>query len=66
MVRRSHNPQPYRIMAVGRDISQLSSGANILTQAGYSADLVPEIDHAVRRAQGAPIPFGHRWFVVLR
>ena len=51
MVRRVPNPQFYRRLAVGRDISQLSSGATVLTQAGYSADLVLETEHAVRRVK---------------
>jgi DNA-binding response OmpR family regulator len=51
MVRRPHNPQSYRILVVGKDVSLLSSRANVLTQAGYSADPVPETDHAVRRAK---------------
>lgn len=50
MVRRSHNPQLYRILAVGPDISRLSSGANVLTQAGYNADLVVTVEQAVKRA----------------
>jgi DNA-binding response OmpR family regulator len=37
------------MLVVGRDISLLSSGANVLTQAGYAADLVLKIDQAVRR-----------------
>ena len=49
MVRGSHNPPLYRILAVSSDVSTLSSGANILTQAGYTADLVLTIDQAVRR-----------------
>ncbi len=40
----------YRILAIGCDVSQLSSGANLLTQAGYSADVVIKLDQAVRRA----------------
>jgi|SRR5580700_1496303 DNA-binding NtrC family response regulator len=50
MIRRSHNPQPRRILVVGSDVSRLSARANVLTHAGYSADPVPEIDHAIRRA----------------
>jgi len=49
MVRRSHNPQLYRILAVGRDVSSLSSGANILTQAGYTVDIFLMIDQVLRR-----------------
>jgi PleD family two-component response regulator len=49
MARRSANPLLYRILAVGRDVSRLSSGANVLTQAGYIADLVLSADQAVRR-----------------
>ena len=49
MVSRLHNPQLYRILAVGRDVSLLSSGANVLIQAGYRADLLLEVDRAVRR-----------------
>jgi|SRR5271165_2797913 len=54
MVRRSHNPQLHRILVVGRDVSRLSSRANVLTQAGYSADPVLESDHALRRALVRP------------
>ena len=50
MARRSPNPPLYRILAVGKDISQLSSGANVLTQAGYTADIVLTVEQAVRRA----------------
>jgi PleD family two-component response regulator len=50
MARRSQNPPHYRILAVGKDISQLSSGANVLTQAGYTADIVLTLEQAVRRA----------------
>ena len=39
-----------RILAVGKDISLLSSGANVLTQAGYIADIVLNVEQAVRRA----------------
>ncbi len=45
----SNNSLPARILAIGADISRLSSGANLLTQAGYRADLVLKIDDAVRR-----------------
>ena len=51
MVRRFHNRQLYRILAISADISRLSSHANVLTQAGYNADLFFSIDQAVRRAQ---------------
>ena len=50
MARRSPNPPHYRILAVGKDISLLSSGANVLTQAGYIADIVLTVEQAVRRA----------------
>jgi hypothetical protein len=49
MVRSSPNPRIRRILALGRDVSQLSSGANLLTQAGYTTDLVVKVDQAVRR-----------------
>src|SRR5215470_7895327 len=49
MVRSSPNSRIRRILAVGRDVSQLSSGANLLTQAGYTTDLVVTIDRAARR-----------------
>lgn len=49
MVRHSHNPQLFRVLAVGGDVSRLSSGANVLTQAGYTADFVLKTDQAVRR-----------------
>ncbi len=44
-----NSPQPVRILAIGADISRLSSAANLLTHAGYSADPVLKIDDAVRR-----------------
>ena len=50
MARSSPNPKIRRILAVGRDASQLSSGANLLTQAGYITDLVVTVDRAMRRA----------------
>ena len=50
MARRSQNPPHYRILAVGKDISLLSSGANVLTQAGYIVDIVLTVEQAVRRA----------------
>jgi len=50
MARRSPNPPHYRILAVGKDISLLSSGANVLTLAGYVADIVLTVEQAVRRA----------------
>lgn len=50
MARSSPNPRIRRILAVGRDVSQLSSGANLLTQAGYTTDLVVTVDRALRRA----------------
>jgi DNA-binding NtrC family response regulator len=51
MLRRSHNPQLYRILLVGKDVSRLSSRANVLTLAGYSADPVLETEHAARRVR---------------
>src|SRR6516164_6321374 len=51
MVRISPNSRIRRVLAVGRDVSQLSSGANLLTQAGYTTDLVVTVDQALR----------HRW-----
>ena len=50
MVRTSPNSRIRRILAVGRDVSQLSSRANLLTHAGYTTDLVVTIDQAVQRA----------------
>ena len=50
MASSSPNPRIRRILAVGRDVSQLSSGANLLTQAGYTTDLVVSVDRAMRRA----------------
>jgi len=50
MARSSPNPRIRRILAVGRDVSQLSLGANLLTQAGYTTDLVVSVDRAMRRA----------------
>jgi len=50
MVRTSPNSRIRRILAVGRDVSQLSSRANLLTHAGYTTDLVVTIDQAIRRA----------------
>lgn len=49
MPRTSHNSPVVRILAVGRDISLLSSGANLLTLAGYSTDFVLTPDDAARR-----------------
>lgn len=46
---RRHQPQLLRILAIGNDVSRLSSGANILTQAGYSTDFVLKIDDVPRR-----------------
>jgi PleD family two-component response regulator len=50
MARFSPNPTIRKILAVGQDVSQLSSGANLLTQAGYTTDLVVTVDRAMRRA----------------
>ena len=50
MIRSSPNSRIQRILVVGRDVSRLSSGANLLTQAGYSTDLVVTVDRAMRRA----------------
>ena len=50
MVRSSPNSRIRRILALGRDVSQLSSRANLLTQAGYTTDLIVNVDQAVRRA----------------
>jgi DNA-binding NtrC family response regulator len=50
MSRPSPNSHSYRILAIGCDVSELSSGANLLTQAGYSTDLVIKVDQAVRQA----------------
>ena len=49
MINPSHNSHSYRILAIGSDVSQLSSGANILTQAGYTTDLVINVDQAMGR-----------------
>ena len=49
MIRRSRSPQRYRILAVGNDVSHLSSCANLLTLAGYRADIFLRVDDAVRR-----------------
>lgn len=46
---RRQNPQLFRILAIGNDVSRLSSGANVLTQAGYNADFVLKIDDVPRR-----------------
>ena len=46
---RRHQPQSFRILAIGNDVSRLSSGANVLTQAGYNADFVLKIDDLPRR-----------------
>ena len=35
---------------MGRDVSELSAGANLLTQAGYTTDLVVTLEQAARRA----------------
>jgi DNA-binding response OmpR family regulator len=37
------------MLVVGRDVSRLSSRANVLTQAGYTVDIFLTIDQAVRR-----------------
>jgi DNA-binding NtrC family response regulator len=50
MTSSSSNLQIYRVLVVGRDVSELSAGANLLTQAGYTTDLVVTLDQAVRRA----------------
>lgn len=50
MVRSSPNSRIRKVLAVSRDVSRLSSRANLLTQAGYTADLVVTADQAVRRA----------------
>ena len=50
MTHSSTNSQVYRILVVGRDVSELSAGANLLTQAGYTTDLVVTVEQAVRRA----------------
>jgi DNA-binding NtrC family response regulator len=46
---RRPNPQMYRILLIGGDISHLSNCANLLTQAGYDPDLVCKLDDAIRR-----------------
>jgi DNA-binding response OmpR family regulator len=51
MARRSHLSRFPRILALGRDFSLLSSEANLLTQAGYNADLIPDVAQAVSRAR---------------
>ena len=53
MVRSSPNSRIRRILAVGRDVSQLSSRANLLTQAGYTTDQVVTVEQAMRRASVA-------------
>lgn len=45
-----HNSHVYKILAIGCDISRLSSRANLLTQAGYTTDPVARVDQAIRRA----------------
>lgn len=37
------------MLVAGRDVSRLSSRANVLTQVGYTVDIFLTIDHAVRR-----------------
>lgn len=49
MARHPHTSRFPRILAIGRDVSLLSSEANLLTQAGYTADLIHNVDQAVRR-----------------
>lgn len=44
-----HNPQLFRVLAIGEDVSLLSSRANLLAQAGYTADLIPDAAIALRR-----------------
>jgi DNA-binding NtrC family response regulator len=41
---RPHQLRSSRILAIGNDVSQLSSRANVLTQAGYTTDSVLKID----------------------
>jgi DNA-binding NtrC family response regulator len=53
MVRSSPNSRIRRILAVGGDVSLLSSGANLLTQAGYTTDLVVTVEQAIRRVNVA-------------
>src|SRR6516164_5034846 len=53
MVRSSLNSRIRRILAVGRDVSQLSSRANLLTHAGYTTDQVVTVEQAIRRASVA-------------
>lgn len=50
MNRSFSSSQVYQILVVGRDISELSAGANLLTQAGYTTDLVVTVEQAMRRA----------------
>lgn len=49
MARRFHSSHLYRILAVGTDVSRLSSRANLLTQAGYDADIFLTVDQAAWR-----------------
>ena len=45
-------PQPpTRILLLSRDVSLLSSRANLLTQAGYAADWEVDPDRALRRVR---------------
>jgi DNA-binding NtrC family response regulator len=44
----SSDSRRQRILAIGRDISLLSSGGNLLTLAGYTAHLVHDVDRAIR------------------
>ena len=46
----SANLRSIRVLAIGPDISRLSSGANVLTLAGYNTDFVLNSDEAARRA----------------
>ncbi len=47
-------PGQIRILNVGNDLSVLSSRANLLTQAGYSADLEVDEERAMRRLRARP------------
>jgi len=49
MIASSSNSQVYRVLVVGRDVSELSAGANLLTRAGYTTDFVVAVDQAARR-----------------
>lgn len=48
-IQSSRASRPQRVLCIGRDVSLLSSSANLLTQAGYVVDFLLQPEAAVRR-----------------